>query len=117
MKKVTIPLDVERELKYSLNAIVELEERFNAPVTELFKESRIGLGLIRAVVYIGLKHGGMKLASRSPEEAVGELIQEHWLGKGRTLNELVEVAMEAFKAAGVFSETQEEETPQENPTQ
>jgi len=98
VKKVSVPLDVERELRYSINAIVELEERFNSPVTELFKEGRIGLALIRAVAYIGLKHGGMKFRSQDTKEneaTVGELIQEHWLGKGRNLNELVEKITEA----------------------
>lgn len=118
MKKVTISLDIERELRYDINAVCELEDRFDVPAQELFQPSNIGLGLIRSLLYIGLKHGGMKFKGKSSaddEQVVGEGIQEHWIDKGRTLTEMMKIIGEAFKSGGVFAEA-EEEGNKENPT-
>lgn len=121
MQKVNVGLDRDRELQFNINAVVELEERFNTPVQNLFsKEGKhIGFGLIRSLCYVGLKHGGMKFkgTTEENENRVGELLQEHWIEKGRGLAEMMELVGEAFKASGVFSEKEEaaEETDSANP--
>jgi hypothetical protein len=118
VKKITVALDVEREVRYNINAMVDLEDRFNLPLPVLFDPNRIGVGLIRAMLMIGLKHGGMDIQgkdNREKEEAIGELIQEHWLSKGKTLEDLMNITMDAFKEAGLLPKTAEEGTEQ-NPT-
>jgi len=120
VKKVTVALDKVREIRYSINAIVELEDMFNVPASQLFAEDRVGLSLIRSLTYVGLKHGGMKFNGRSVADQIneaGELIQEHWIAKGRTLKELMDFISQAFTAAGVFQASDEKEEDESNPQQ
>lgn len=119
-KNVTITLDQQRTLKYSINAMIELEERFNVPIPELFKEDSVGFGLIVSVLKIGLVHGGMKLMGNSKQQEifVGDLVQEHWINEGRNLPELMEKVTEAFNVAGIFTvEPNKDEGGEENPNQ
>lgn len=116
-KKITIALDQLRPLKFSINAMVELEERFGVAIPSLFKEGNVGFGLILAVVRIGLAHGGMKLSGtvKNQELLVGDLIQEHWIDEGHNLTDLMEKVTEAFNAAGIFDTEANEGDPQANP--
>lgn len=112
MKKITIALDMEREVMFNINAMVDLEERFDVPLGVLFNPERVGIGLIRGMLMIGLKHGGMKISGRdrkAQEEQIGDLIQDHWLAKGKTLDTLMEVMMAAFGEAGLLPKSEEEQ--------
>ena len=118
VKKVTVPLDQVREIQFNINAIAELEERFSVPATQLFDEKRVGIGLMRALVYIGLKHGGMQFKGKSvqaDEEANGAPIQEHWINEGRSLDELMEEVLKAFESAGIFATKEQREAEVANP--
>lgn len=118
MSKINIPLDQVRELRYDINTMADLEERFGGqPIPELLKEGRVGMTLIRSIIYFGLKSGGMKFTGRSVEEneqKVGSLIQQHWMAEGKDLKDLMDKAVEAFKAAGLFGKEEGEEG--ENPS-
>jgi hypothetical protein len=112
VKKVTIGLDVERELKFNINAVVELENRFNKPFHQVMSQETVGIETLRTMAYIGLKHGGLKFKGKDIEEneaMTGELLQEHWFAKKRTLSELMVLVGEALNEAGVFNTTEEEE--------
>lgn len=119
MKTLSIGLDRDRPLVYNINAVGELEDRFNMPVQEIFsRDSKLGLfRFLRAFILIGLKHGGMNFRGtlEDNELRVGDLIQEHWIDKGRTLNELLKIGFEALELSGVFKEVEEEEG-EGNPT-
>lgn len=112
MQKTTIALDMEREVCYNINAMVDLEDRFDVPLGQLFNPEKIGIGLIRAMLMIGLKHGGMKIAGRDQREQeglVGDLIQQHWLDKKKTLDDLMKIMMAAFNQAGLIPNAEEAE--------
>jgi hypothetical protein len=116
--KVSIALDQARQLKFSVNAMCELEERFGESMPVLFSEGKVGFSLIVAVLRIGLIHGGMKIPGnpKSQELFVGDLIQEHWIDEGNGLDELMEKVTTAFNAAGIFtSKADKEEADDENP--
>ena len=107
-------MDMEREVCYNINTMVDLEERFDVPLGQLFNPERIGIGLIRAMLMIGLKHGGMKIVGRdrkAQEEQIGDLIQDHWLAKGKTLDTLMQIMMDAFNEAGLLPKSEEEANP------
>lgn len=118
-KKVTIALDQLRQLKFSINAMMELEERFDVAIPSLFQEGKVGFRLIVAVVRIGLVHGGMKIQGTiaNQELLVGDLIQEHWIDEGHTLDDLMAKVTEAFNAAGIFGKQEAEVQEEENPTE
>ena len=112
MKKITIAMDMEREVCFNINAMVDLEERFDVPLGQLFNPEKIGIGLIRAMLMIGLKHGGMKIPGRdrkAQEEEIGTLIQDHWLAKGKKLDGMMEIMMKAFNEAGLLPKEEEEQ--------
>jgi len=114
VKKVTLGLDVDREIKFTINSLAELEERFgNTGLQQLFAAQNLNLTLIRALLYIGLKHGGMKFrgSAKENEILVGDLVQEHWIDKGRNLVELTKIVSEAFAASNVFSNMETDENP------
>lgn len=116
MKKITIALDMEREVCFNINAMVDLEERFEVPLGVLFDPNRVGIGLIRGMLTIGLKHGGMKITGRdrkAQEEQIGALIQDHWLAKNKSLDDLMKIMMAAFNEAGLLPKSEEEQD--ENP--
>jgi hypothetical protein len=117
-EKVTLGLDIQREIKFNINAIVELEKRFDQPLPAIFSKDRIGFGTMMGLVRIGLKHGGMKLTGtiEEQEEIVGALIQQHWIDQGRDLTELMKVVFKALNAAGLFGAPPEEEGKR-SPTQ
>jgi hypothetical protein len=80
--------------------------------------------VIRALMLIGLTHGGARFKGNQLEQEmyVGDMIQEHWLEKGRTVNDLVQIVMDAFIDAGLLPKKDEEEEEeavkeQTNPTE
>lgn len=122
MKKVTITLDVERTIRFNVNAMAEIERIFDAPIQVLFKADKVGFGFIRDLAWVGLKYGKMKFnpkMGRTREdqmEFVGDLIQEHWLEKDKSLDTLMEILMEAFKESGLLpKEAFEDEESAEDP--
>lgn len=121
MNTVTIALDSARELKYNINAMVELENRFDKSIPEIFQEGKVGFAVIVGIVRIGLKAGGMKFKGQIEDQelVVGDLIQEHWVQEGKNLTQLMEVVTEALSAAGIFTsdEDKEADTSQSNPTE
>jgi hypothetical protein len=117
-KKVTVGLDIQRELKYNINAMRALERRFDKPVPSIFAKTHVGFETMVGLITIGLKYGGMKLAGTTndeQEEMVGDLVQQHWIDQGRNLTELMEFVLEALREAGVFDAPKGEEGLPENP--
>jgi hypothetical protein len=55
---VPITLDRERHLRLNMNAMAEFEERVGESVVTIFAEgeSKIGIKVIRALLWVGLKH-------------------------------------------------------------
>ena len=124
MNKVTIALDVERTIKFNVNAMAEIERIFDAPLQVLFKADKVGFGFIRDLTWVGLKYGGMKFNPKmgrtmeEQQEYVGDLIQEHWLEENKTLEALMGILMDAFKESGLLPKEafeDDEEYPEAGP--
>jgi hypothetical protein len=120
MRKIEVTLDKVREIKFSINAMGELEDRFNKSVPELFAFGTPGVRVMVAMLRIGLKYGGMKIPGKSIEDQelfIGDLIQEHWIDCGNTMVEIMEIAKSALQAAGLIpkDDEEEEEKSDENP--
>ncbi len=120
MRKIEISLDKTREIKFSINAMGELEDRFNKSIPELFALGAPGIRVMVAMLRIGLKHGGMKIPGKLVEDQelfIGDLVQEHWIDEGRSIQELMDVVKDALQEAGLIpkEETEEEEESSRNP--
>ena len=64
---VTVELDKARNLQYTMNSLVEIEEFINRPISELGK---LSMKEIREVLFIGLRHEDPGLTA----EAVGAMV-------------------------------------------
>ncbi len=113
MNKINIALDEVREFKFSINAMVELENRFDKSVPELFDPLHPpGIKTRVALVRIGLKYGGMKIPGKFVEDQevfVGDLIQQHWIDQGNHMKELMNKVQDALKEAGLIDKDEDEE--------
>lgn len=66
---VTIELDKERKLRYTLNALAEIEERLGVPLDELDKVT-MGIKQLRVFLWAGLLHEDKNLT----EIEVGDMV-------------------------------------------
>jgi hypothetical protein len=73
--EVKISLDRERTLKFTLNTLVDVEERLGHSLSEL--GDKISIKTMRTLLHAGLKHEDKELT----EEAVGELISLDNIGE------------------------------------
>lgn len=93
---VIINLDRERKLRYTINSLIELEQAIGGPLGGMLG-NRTGLRMIRALVWVGLKHEQKGLT----EDRVGELLQDY-LNQGGSLESLGEKITEALKMSGIL---------------
>ncbi|SMO48822.1 gene transfer agent family protein [Melghirimyces algeriensis] len=82
---VQIELDRPRRLKYDMNALTELEDALDRPVTQLNDQS-IGIKELRALLWAGLIHEDRELTL----EGAGELVEMENI---QTVSEKVTEAM------------------------
>jgi len=119
MRKIEVTLDKVREIKFSINAMGELEDRFNKSVPELFALGSPGIRVMVAMMRIGLKYGGMKIPGKSIEDQelfIGDLVQEHWVNEGNSINELMDSVKDSLQEAGLIPKEEEvEDEDKQNP--
>jgi hypothetical protein len=98
---VEIPLDKMRRLRYTVNAMVELEEMFGGGLPKIFDPETVGFKSLRALIFIGLKHAGDK---RITLETTGELLTQYVLDPGKPITDPLRCAMEALHRGGFVTE-------------
>lgn len=116
MRKIEVALDKVREIKFNINAMGELEDRFDKSVPQLFAYGSPGIRVMVAMLRIGLKHGGMKIPGKSIEDQelfIGDLMQEHWVDEGNSLQELMDRVRESLTVAGLIPKEEEEDESEE----
>ena len=109
---VEISLDKPRRLRYTINAMRELEKLFGAGIGNIFDPQKVGLDHVVHLIWVGLKHGGDR---RLTVDETGDLLQEHFLDKGKELREVLDYALEGLRLAGLAPKAKEEEGSSENP--
>jgi hypothetical protein len=93
---VNIELDEKRKLRYRHNEMADIEVLTGKDVGHLLIGQKFHG--IRVVLAFGLRWNMPKI---TPTQA-GDLIQDHWIAKGKTLEELVDVIESALVAGGVM---------------
>ena len=96
-RHIEIPLGEMRRLKYTINAMVELEEMFGGGLSKIFTSDGAALTTARALIYVGLKYGGDR---RITLEATGDLLSQFVLEPGKPIEEVFFIAMEALARGG-----------------
>lgn len=91
MKKiVTIEMDKARNLKFGMNALIELEKELGKPLTEL-SEGGVSLETLRSMVYVGLKWEDKKLSRENIGDLMDEVVEKHGM---EYLSEKINVAVQ-----------------------
>jgi len=105
---VDIPLDKSRRLRYTINAIRELERHFGKTFGQIFDANNLGYEEIIMLLTIGLKYGESEKRPLN-DTRVGELVQKKWLDNGKDLGELTDYVIEAMQAAGIIAKKPDKE--------
>lgn len=107
---VDISLDKARRVRFTINGIRELERHFGRSFGNILSGGGTGMGFeeIIQMLTVGLKYGETEKRALSAEK-VGDLLQRRWLENGKDLAEVVDILMEAMRAAGIISKKEEED--------
>lgn len=99
---VSIDLDRTRTLRYDVNGLAELEERFgDRPIHTVLSQERLGLKAIRLLLWIGLRHEDRRLTL----DGAGGLLQRAM--EQDRLPAVIEAVMDALRHAGVLRKDEE----------
>ncbi len=93
---IDIDLDEIRKVRYQHNDAADIEVFTGKGIGELISTTQFHAA--RVLLAFGLRWMDRKM---TPQRA-GELIQKHWIEKGKTLDELADVLMEALIAGGIM---------------
>lgn len=93
---ILVRLDRERHIRLDSNALADIEQVFNdAPMGELLRPSRLGVQVIRAILWAGLRHEDPKITLRQ----AGDLM-DLWMRNGGRLDDLAAKMNDAILEAG-----------------
>lgn len=93
---VDIDLDKPRKLRFQYNDVVDIENAIGKGFFQLINS--LHFVEVRALLAYGLRWMDQ---SMTPVKA-GQLIQEHWIGKGKPLTDLAKVLVSALRAGGML---------------
>lgn len=93
-KEVTLNGEVVL-LKFDFNAVCDLEDYYNKGIAGILNEEQIGLKLVRAFYWAGLKWKHKTLTI----EVMGRMLNKHIQETGDNVMDLMEPAMDALKAS------------------
>lgn len=105
---VDISLDKARRLRFTINAIREIERHFGTSFGNILGGGNMGFEQIIQMLTVGLKYGESEKRALTPDK-VGDLVQKKWLDNNKELGELTEIIMEAMQAAGILTKTEPDE--------
>jgi hypothetical protein len=113
---VDISLDKARRVRFTINAVRELERHFGRSFGSILTggaSGSMGFEEIVQMLTVGLKYGETEKRAL-PDSKVGDLLQRKWLDNGKELAEVVELLMEAMQAAGIISKKDEDDDESSN---
>lgn len=101
-RSVLVTLDRERHLRYTINALADLEQHLGTGLGGVMLTGKVGIGFMRGFLWAGLKHEDARLSV----ERAGQLLQDY-LDRGGDLASLANSMNEAMQIAG-FGRTRED---------
>lgn len=109
---VDISLDKARRVRFTINAVRELERHFGKSFGNILSDGHLGFEEIIQMLTVGLKYGESEKRALT-DTKVGDLVQRKWLDNNKDLGELTEIVMEAMRAAGIITKKEAEEDDDE----
>jgi len=103
---VEIPLDKNRKIRYSINAMREIEQHFGGGFNKLFDADTMGFSHVTSLLFFGLKHGDADNKKAIPTiDKLGDVLQKHWFDAGKgDLSDVVNIIVSGMKAGGIIPE-------------
>lgn len=105
---VPITLDKERRLRYSINALADLEQITGQPIGALAFSGNVGINTLRAFLWAGLRHETRNLSVTD----AGVLLQ-NFIDDGHTFEELSAKILEALQASGLIANEKDKKEEEE----
>lgn len=105
---VDVSLDKARRLRFTINAIRELERHFDTSFSNILGGGNMGFEQIIQMLTVGLKYGDSEKRPLTAEK-VGDLVQKKWLDNGKELSDLTDIILEAMQAAGILTKKEEDD--------
>ena len=101
---VEIALDRNRKVRYSVNAMREIEQIFGGGFKKLFNPEDMGFDHITTLLFVGLKHGDPANRKAIPTvDKLADVLQKHWFDAEKgDLSDLVNIVVDSMKAGGVL---------------
>ena len=103
---VEIALDKPRRIRFTLNAIREVEQDFGIGFNEIFDKDKplIGMDAIVRLLFYGLKHGDREnRKDLTSVDKLGDILQKHWVDADKgNWADLMEYVVDGMKAGGII---------------
>lgn len=114
---VEIALDKPRKVRYSINAMREIEQNFGGGFNVLFSDETMGYDHISTLLFFGLKHGDPNNIKAIPTvNKLADVLQKHWFDAGKgDLADIVNIIVNAMKAGGIIPEDLDLDAEEINP--
>lgn len=106
---VDISLDKARRVRYTINAVRELERHFGVAFGQILQPGNLGFEQIIQMLTVGLKYGETEKRPLT-DTKVGDLVQKKWLDNGKELSDLTEIIMESMQVAGIIAKKDDEDS-------
>lgn len=90
--------DVEKVVRYSYNAICDIEDELKMSVTKIFSEDNLGFKVLRVLLWAGLKTSDRNISI----DRTGVIIEEYLLSSEGSIENLSKVCMDALEEAQIF---------------
>ncbi len=108
---VDISLDKPRRIRFTINAVRELERHFGKSFGTILtggQTGSMGFEEIIQMLTVGLKYGETEKRPLNADR-VGDLLQKKWLDNDKELAEVVEILMEGMQVAGIIAKKEEDD--------
>jgi hypothetical protein len=109
-QNITIKLDRERRFYFDWNIIGDLEEEYDLDVSVqgAFENRKLSHGLLRALVFAGLKHEDRKLTKTTVGRLLLEYVNRPVEEGGGTIGDVGLLVVRAIEASGLYGKPVDE---------
>ena len=99
----------QRNLKYDINAIADIEREMKIGIGEILNSERMGFDVLRVMLWAGLKHEDQSLTPYKVGNHIQKYIVDNKINLVDAMIKLQDVVAEALKASELFDEADDEE--------
>lgn len=99
----------QRNLKYDINAIADIEREMKVGINEIMSNERMGFDVLRVMLWAGLKHEDQSLSPYKVGNHIQKFIVDNKSNLMEALEKFQDSVIEGLKASELFGDIDEEE--------